>query len=104
MSSPARRARSTILGIALVALCACATRGSYRPATAADVGFFDRAVTETRRGVTVIGWHGQVQERLPSAESRGPNAAATSDDSSRAFWKRACARSNSPCAISQDAA
>ncbi len=53
MRAATRHAWTAVLGVAVIASCGCATRGTYRPATAADVGFIDRAVSETRDEVTV---------------------------------------------------
>jgi len=53
VGAAARHAWIAALGVAVIASSGCATRTAYRPATAADVGFVDRAVSETRDGVTV---------------------------------------------------
>jgi hypothetical protein len=43
----------TVVVVGLVAGCACATRGAYQPATVAEVGFLDRAQSETQGDITV---------------------------------------------------
>ncbi len=53
MGAAASRTRLTVLSVALVVACACATRGAYEPATVAEVGFLERAQSETQEDITV---------------------------------------------------